>query len=140
MLAAVGPEPAVVVATPGAEPVAEGGYAAVVLLDTWLLLWRVDLRAEEEAVRRWSDAVGLVRPGGRALLVGDPGHPALQALVRWDHAGLRRARGPRAARGPPAPGQPAGHDHRLARRRRRRRDAARSAPPGTEVLGPVPVE
>ena len=28
--------PGVVVATPGAEPVAEGGYAAVLLLDTWL--------------------------------------------------------------------------------------------------------
>lgn len=80
--------PSIVVATPGAEPVADGGYAAVVLLDTWMLLDRADLRAAEEALRRWSNAVGLVRPGGTALAVGDPGEPALQALVRWDHAGF----------------------------------------------------
>ena len=52
------------VATPGAEPVAEGGYAAVVLLDTWMLLARADLRAAEEALRRWSNAVG-AGPAGR---------------------------------------------------------------------------
>ena len=59
-------QPAIVVATPGAEPVAEGGYAAVVLLDTWLLLARTDLRTDEEALRRWSNAAGLVRHPLRA--------------------------------------------------------------------------
>ncbi|MCU1603479.1 MAG: Primosomal protein, partial [Frankiales bacterium] len=34
-----------VVATPGAEPVAEQGYGAVLLLDPWALLSRADLRA-----------------------------------------------------------------------------------------------
>ena len=34
-----------VVATPGAEPVAESGYGAAVLLDPWLTLGRADLRA-----------------------------------------------------------------------------------------------
>ncbi len=38
-------EPAVVVATPGAEPVAAGGYGAALLLDGWALLGRQDLRA-----------------------------------------------------------------------------------------------
>ncbi len=83
----------VVVATPGAEPVADGGYAAVVLLDTWLLLGRADLRAAEEALRRWADAAALVRrpgDGGRVLAVGDAAEPALQALVRWDPGGLAR--------------------------------------------------
>ena len=84
----VGPQPAIVVATPGAEPVAEGGYAAVVLLDTWLMLARPDLRTAEEAVRRWANAIGLVRPGGRAVAVGDPAYPGLQALVRWDLGGF----------------------------------------------------
>ena len=88
VLATVDSRPAIVVATPGAEPVAEGGYAAVVLLDTWLVLARPDLRTAEEAVRRWANAVGLVRPGGRAVAVGDPAHPGLQALVRWDLAGF----------------------------------------------------
>ena len=87
MLATVSAAKQVVVATPGAEPVAEGGYAAVVLLDTWLLLSRIDLRAGEEALRRWADAAALVRPGGRVVAVGDPAHPTLQALVRWDPAG-----------------------------------------------------
>jgi primosomal protein N' (replication factor Y) (superfamily II helicase) len=94
----------IVVATPGAEPVAEEGYAVVVLLDTWLLLSRDSLRAAEEALRRWSNAVALVRPGGRALAVGDPGTPALQALVRWDQAGFaaREAEERRVAHLPPA--------------------------------------
>ncbi|MEP6815257.1 MAG: primosomal protein N' [Marmoricola sp.] len=83
--------PALVVATPGAEPVAEGGYATVVLLDTWLLLARSDLRADEEALRRWSNAAALVRStqaGGRVVVVGDPAEPSIQALVRWDASGF----------------------------------------------------
>ncbi|PWN03044.1 primosome assembly protein PriA [Nocardioides silvaticus] len=94
----------IVVATPGAEPVAAGGYAVVVLLDTWLLLARDSMRAAEEALRRWSNAVALLRPGGRALAVGEPAVPALQALVRWDQAGFarREADDRREARLPPA--------------------------------------
>ncbi len=53
--------PSLVIATPGAEPVAEGGYAAVVLLDTWLQLSRPSLRAAEEALRRWLNAAALAR-------------------------------------------------------------------------------
>ena len=58
--------PAVVVATPGAEPRAEGGYAAAILLDGWMLLGRPSLRAAEEALRRWMNAAALVRPGPAA--------------------------------------------------------------------------
>jgi primosomal protein N' (replication factor Y) (superfamily II helicase) len=139
VLGAVDGTPAVVVATPGAEPVADGGYTAVVLLDTWLTLGLVHLRADEEALRRWSNAVGLVRPGGRALAVGDPAHPALQALVRWDHAGFaeREAEARREAHLPPASrlatvsGEVGAVDDVLTLLDR---------PEGTEVLGPVPVE
>ncbi|HST67457.1 MAG TPA: primosome assembly protein PriA, partial [Mycobacteriales bacterium] len=56
-------EPALVVATPGAEPRAAGGYGAALLLDGWALLSRPDLRAGEEALRRWANAAALVRPG-----------------------------------------------------------------------------
>ena len=56
MLDTVPGRPALVVATPGAEPVAEGGYAAALLLDGDALLGRRDLRAEEEALRRWLNA------------------------------------------------------------------------------------
>jgi primosomal protein N' (replication factor Y) len=91
VLATVGPEPALVVATPGAEPVAEGGYAAALLLDGWALLSRPDLRAAEEALRRWTVAAALVRPGpegGTVVVVADASTPAVQALVRWDPAWL----------------------------------------------------
>jgi len=91
VLAVVGPEPCVVLATPGAEPVAETGYAAALLLDGWVPLARPDLRAGEEAVRRWFAAASLVRPapdGGRVVLVADAALAPAQALVRWDPAGF----------------------------------------------------
>jgi len=75
------------VATPGAEPVAEGGYGAVLLLDPWALLSRADLRAGEEALRRWMAAAALTRPQGRVVVVADSAVPQVQALVRWDPAG-----------------------------------------------------
>jgi len=136
VLATVAAEPAIVVATPGAEPVAEGGYAAVVLLDTWLVLGLAQLRAEEEALRRWANAAALIRPGGRCVLVGDPAHPALQALVRWDPAGFaaREAAQRREAHLPPASrlatitGEPGAVDDALT---------LLAAPAGLEVLGPV---
>ncbi|MGN6161104.1 MAG: primosomal protein N', partial [Marmoricola sp.] len=84
-------KPALVVATAGAEPVADGGYAAVVLLDTAAVLAREDLRAEEEALRRWMNAAALAKPvsaGGQIVAVGDPAAASLQALVRWDPVGF----------------------------------------------------
>jgi primosomal protein N' (replication factor Y) len=133
--------PAVVVATPGAEPRAEGGYAAAVLLDGWALLGRASLRAAEEALRRWMNAAALVRPAGEAgtvIVVADASLAAVQALVRWDPA--TRA------------------EHELAERRELRFPPAVSMasvagppdavqellslvqlPAGAEMLGPVPV-
>ncbi|GAA2142248.1 primosomal protein N' [Kitasatospora kazusensis] len=90
VLPAVSGEPALVISTPGAEPVAEGGYAAALLLDGWALLGRPDLRAGEEALRLWMAAAGLVRPageGGTVVVVAEPTARPVQALVRWDPAG-----------------------------------------------------
>ncbi|MDT3400895.1 primosome assembly protein PriA, partial [Streptomyces sp. B1866] len=64
VLATVPDRPALVVSTPGAEPVAENGYAAALLLDGWALLGRPDLRAGEQALRRWLEAAALVRGHG----------------------------------------------------------------------------
>ena len=80
--------PAVVVATPGAEPSVAGGYGAALLLDGWALLSRPDLRAAEEAVRRWANAIALVAPDGTVVIGADAGLPAVQAVVRWDPAGF----------------------------------------------------
>jgi len=91
VLATVPGGPSLVVATPGAEPVAEGGYGAALLLDSWALLGRADLRAGEETLRRWLNAATLVRPasaGGHVVVAADAGHPVVQALVRWDPAWL----------------------------------------------------
>jgi primosomal protein N' (replication factor Y) len=111
----------------------------VVVLDTWLALARPDLRTEEEALRRWCGAAGLVTPGGLVVVVGDPGLPVVQALVRWDPAGFaRRESASRAeAHLPPASrlatitGEPGAVDDALTLLDR---------PPGTEVLGPVEVD
>ncbi|AEW97718.1 MULTISPECIES: primosomal protein N' [Streptomycetaceae] len=133
--------PALVVATPGAEPVADGGYAAALLLDGWALLGRPDLRAGEEALRRWLTAAALVRPageGGTVVVVAEPTLRPVQALVRWDPAGHAvRELAERAELGfPPVSrmasvtGTPAAVADLLA-------DA--QLPEGTDVLGPVPL-
>ena len=86
--ASVGPEPALVVATPGAEPVAFGGYAAALLLDADRMLRFDSLRAPEAALRRWLNAAALVRPAaleGTVVTTASPS-PVEQALVRWDPA------------------------------------------------------
>ncbi|MCL2668863.1 MAG: primosomal protein N' [Micrococcales bacterium] len=77
--------PALVVATPGAEPVAVGGYAAAVVLDAQV---GASLRDETETLRRWLTAAALVRPDGEVLVVGDGPPRPTQALVRWDPAWL----------------------------------------------------
>ena len=139
VLASVAGEPALVVSTPGAEPVADGGYGAVLLLDGWALLGRADLRAGEEALRRWTAAAALARPapGGRVVVVADRG--AARRCRRWC-AGTRRA--PPRASWPTAPrwasrprcgcrastGPPAAVAELLA---------ALDGPP-PDVLGPVP--
>ncbi|MEH0931670.1 primosomal protein N' [Micromonospora sp. CPCC 205558] len=132
---------ALVVATPGAEPVAEGGYGAVLLLDSWALLTRADLRAGEEALRRWLAAAALARPApaGRVVVVADGALAPVQALLRWDagwFAGRelaeRRELGfPPAVRMASVTGAAEAVADLLA--------AAR-LPDDAEVLGPVPAE
>jgi primosomal protein N' (replication factor Y) len=81
--------PALVVATVGAEPAAAGGYAAALLLDGDSLLRRENLRAGEDAVRRWFNAAALVRPapdGGLVVITADDA-AGVGALLRWDPAG-----------------------------------------------------
>lgn len=89
VLAEVEDTPALVIATPGAEPVARGGYTATLLLDAWASLDRPALDAGEEALRRWLTAAALTRgaaEGGVVVLAGAPTHttlPVVEALVRW---------------------------------------------------------
>lgn len=88
VLADVPDRPALVVATPGAEPHVAGGYVAAVLLDAAVASVAHRLGGEVDALRRWLGAAALVRADGQVLLVGDGAHRPTQALVRWDPAGL----------------------------------------------------
>jgi primosomal protein N' (replication factor Y) len=138
VLASVEAEPALVIATPGAEPVADYGYGAALLLDGWALLSRADLRAGEETLRRWLNAAALVREDGRVVVGADAGTVAVQALVRWDPVGFAaRELAERVDLGfPPATrmaaltGARAAVDELLA---------AAALPHGADVVGPVPV-
>ena len=134
--------PALVVATPGAEPVADGGYGAVLLLDSWVLLGRPDLRAAEEAARRWFAAAALAQPapaGGTVVAVADAAVGPVQALIRWDPAGFarrelaeRRELGfPPAVRMASVEGPPEAIAQLL--------DGA-ELPADTDILGPVPLD
>jgi primosomal protein N' (replication factor Y) (superfamily II helicase) len=94
MVNEVDSRPAIVVATPGAEPQACGGYGAALLLDSWALLGRQDLRAAEDTLRRWMIAAALVRSrgdGGVVAVVADSVIPTVQALIRWDPVGHAEA-------------------------------------------------
>jgi primosomal protein N' (replication factor Y) len=142
VLDTVSARPAVVVATPGAEPVADGGYASVVLLDSWLMLARTDLRTTEESLRRWMNATALARPasaGGRVVVVGESTEPVLQALLRWDAAGsaARELADRESAHLPPSSrlATLTGSEEAVTTAL-----AALALPAAAEVLGPVPVE
>ena len=90
----IGPGPALVVATPGAEPRAPDGYGAALLLDSWALLGRQDLRAAEDTLRRWMAASALVQPradGGVVAVVAESAIPTVQALIKWDPVGHAEA-------------------------------------------------
>jgi primosomal protein N' (replication factor Y) len=113
-----------------------------VLLDTWLMLSRTDLRTTEESLRRWMNAAALARPagqGGRVVVVGESSEPVLQALLRWDPAGYaqRELADRQSAHLPPA--------SRLATLTGSAEAVTGvldtlALPDGAEVLGPVPVE
>lgn len=82
--------PALVVCTPGAEPIAAQGYAAALLLDGDVLAHAPWLRAPEEALDRWLQALSKLRGSATAMLVANPAGLAAQALVRADPVGFAR--------------------------------------------------
>ncbi|HEY2644439.1 MAG TPA: primosomal protein N' [Galbitalea sp.] len=102
---AVGPEPALIIATRGAEPIAAGGYRAVLLLDGERMIARESLRVAEDCLRWWSNAIALAARGAPTYLVGVGGALA-SVLATWrqaDYAAVeladrRRLRFPPAVR------------------------------------------
>lgn len=135
----VADKPALVVATRGAEPVAEGGYRAVILLDGPRMLQAPDLRIGESCLRWWSNAAALAAPSAPIHLVGVDGALA-RALATWNHAAYARAElaeraplhMPPAARVALVEGTSAAVARALA-------SLHELALPSDAVLGPVPI-
>lgn len=131
----VGHEPALVIATRGAEPIARGGYRAVLLLDGERMMARESLRVAEDCLRLWSNAAALAAPGSPVVLVG-VGGPVASALATWrqptfaasELAERRSLRFPPAVRVATVTGAAASVDHAIA---------AVSDLDGVDVLGPV---
>ncbi len=75
-------QPRIVVATQGAEPYAENGFAAVVVLDMYAQ--SISLTTSESLVRRAFSAAVRGRVGAPIVVTGDPGQRESQAVARWD--------------------------------------------------------
>ena len=134
----LGAEPALVIATRGAEPVPTGGYRAILILDGERMLARESLRVGEDCLRWWSNAAALAAPGAPVILAGVGGALA-RALNAWqpfifaasELADRRQLRFPPAVRVASVTGTAADVDAALA-------DLGAVA--GLDVLGPVDTE
>lgn len=132
-------KPALVVATRGAEPLASGGYRAVILLDGARMLQAPELRIAESCLRWWANAAALAAPGAPVHLVGVDG-PVARALATWTPA--EYARTELAARLPlrmPPTVRVAQLEGLPASVRTALEALARIGVAGEAVLGPLPV-
>jgi primosomal protein N' (replication factor Y) len=81
-------KPSLVLSTPGAQPLVNGGYAAVVVLDAMRFFSHTDLNTEERARELFLETSSLIRETGKVLLVIDEAHPIVSAIARWNIAPL----------------------------------------------------
>ncbi len=81
-------KPSLVLATPGAQPLVDGGYAAVVVLDATRFFSHTDLNTQERARELLLETSSLIRKTGKVLLVIDESHPITSAIARWNIAPL----------------------------------------------------
>ena len=79
----------IVISTPGAEPDIDGGYQAVVILDAHIALAKDSLRASEDAVRSWTNAIAKLSNSGRAVLAGVSGALG-QKFALWQQLQIAR--------------------------------------------------
>jgi primosomal protein N' (replication factor Y) len=87
----VGDEPAIVVATPGAQPRTAGGYSAVVILEGLRFLADSQLRAMENAREIFFSTVAMSAPDTTSVVVLDESNPLIGELNRWSIGRLARA-------------------------------------------------
>lgn len=86
LLVTIANRPAMVIATPGAEPVAPQGYAAALLLDGDAQLQREGLDVPETVLGHWMRAATLVRPAadGGVVVVTAQYDDAVASLVQMN--------------------------------------------------------
>ncbi len=73
----------IVIATPGSAPYVDGGFSAVVVLDTDFLLNESDLKSLERAQQLIFSQGGLLSNNGKLLLVVSHSNPIIGALASW---------------------------------------------------------
>lgn len=86
----IGHEPALVISTPGVEPVADGGYSAVVILQVDRFLSSSASNGVEHAYSSFFGASALISNAGVVLLVHDDGAPIVSALTTWNPATISK--------------------------------------------------
>ncbi len=74
--------PRIIVATPGAEPIAIGGYSAVIVLDASTSA--PSLLAQESLLRRFFNAAVMGSSSAHIVIVAPAVERAVQAVTRWD--------------------------------------------------------
>ena len=86
----VSDEPALVISTPGVEPIAESGYAAVVILQVDRFLSSSASNGVESAYSNFFSASALIGANGVIALVHDDGAPITSALATWNPATISK--------------------------------------------------
>ena len=86
----VSSEPALVISTPGVEPIAEYGYAAVVVLQVDRFLSSSASNGVERAYSNFFAASALLGETGVVALVHDDGAPIISALTTWNPATISK--------------------------------------------------
>jgi primosomal protein N' (replication factor Y) len=119
------------------------GCRTVVVVGADAALGQAEVRAAEEALRTWTRAAAWCgprdRPGRLVLQTSDPGHHAVQALVRWDPWFFWRHELPRRAElgFPPARRLLLLEGPELAEASAARDAVAAALGPRAELLGPA---
>ena len=86
----VSDETALVISTPGVEPIAKSGYAAVVILQVDRFLSSSASNGVESAYSNFFSAGALIGASGVIALVHDDGAPITSALATWNPATISK--------------------------------------------------
>jgi primosomal protein N' (replication factor Y) len=86
----VSSDPAIVISTPGVEPIAESGYEAVIMLQVDRFLSSSASNGVERAYSNFFAAGALISDSGVIALVSDDGSPITSALTTWNPATISK--------------------------------------------------